>query len=115
MTSTLTVEAHERGAYRVFARRTMSRNKKAFFIVPHRGGHRARDREDDLRTMYFFVRKVGTRDMEEYNKRLEPCQLEEVIALILKCPVIPSFLSYPHSVLPSVQFNSEGGVEGKDR
>jgi hypothetical protein len=59
MTSTLTVEAHERGAYRVFARRTISRNKKAFFIVPHRGGHRARDREDDLSTMYFFVRKEG--------------------------------------------------------
>jgi len=53
--------------------------------------------------------------MEEYNRRLEPCQLEEVIALILKYPVIPSFLSYPHSVLPSAQFNSEGGVEGKDR
>jgi hypothetical protein len=59
MTSTLTEEAHEGGAYRVFARRAISRNKKTFFIVPYRGGHRGRDRKDDLSTTYFFVRKEG--------------------------------------------------------
>jgi hypothetical protein len=59
MTSTLTEEAHEGGAYRVFARRTISRNKKAFFIVPYRGGHRGRDRKDDLAP---WISPSGKRD-----------------------------------------------------
>jgi hypothetical protein len=80
MISTLTEEPHEGGAYRVFARRTISRNKKAFFIVPYRGGHRGRDRKDDLSTMNFSVRKEGLRILSNITGGREGVNLKRLLA-----------------------------------
>ena len=57
----------------------MSRNKKAFFIVPHRGGHRARDREDDLSTMDFSVRKEGLRILSNITGGREGVNLKRLL------------------------------------